>query len=149
VPVNKLETVASGNLIPSATASWSCQSSFDPCHLSSDEEEYIILNVPEPIPQTSGCTAWELTVARLNLNSLHNATPNREQNNPNLNYYHSDPMEISITFWIPDIMDWRRTWAETHSQYADLSNVVRCISSIMSHGVGVETRFYLGQNVIG
>jgi hypothetical protein len=116
VPVNKLETVASGNLIPSSTASWAWQSSFDPCHLSNDEEEYIILNVPEPTPQTSGGAAWVLTVGRLYLNSLHNTTPNWKQNNSNLNYYHSDPMEIRSTFWIPDIMDWRRTWADTHSQ---------------------------------
>jgi hypothetical protein len=30
VPVNKLETVASGNLVPSATSSGSSESSFDP-----------------------------------------------------------------------------------------------------------------------
>jgi hypothetical protein len=40
VPVNKLETVTSCNLVPSATASGSYQSSFDPDDLSSDDEEY-------------------------------------------------------------------------------------------------------------
>jgi len=39
-PVNKLETVPSSNLVPSATASRSYQSSFDPYDLSSDDEEY-------------------------------------------------------------------------------------------------------------
>jgi hypothetical protein len=40
VPVNILETVPSCNLVPSATASRSYQSSFDPYDLSSDDEEY-------------------------------------------------------------------------------------------------------------
>jgi hypothetical protein len=40
VPVNKLETVPSCNLVPSATASGSYQSCFDPDDLSSDNEEY-------------------------------------------------------------------------------------------------------------
>jgi len=38
-PVNKLETVPSSNVVPSATASGSYQSSFDPYDLSSDDEE--------------------------------------------------------------------------------------------------------------
>jgi hypothetical protein len=40
VPVNKLETVPTSNLVPSATASGSYQSSFDQYDLSSDDEEY-------------------------------------------------------------------------------------------------------------
>jgi hypothetical protein len=39
VPVNKLETIPSSNLVPAATASASYQSSFDPYDLSSDDEE--------------------------------------------------------------------------------------------------------------
>jgi len=39
VPLNKLETVPTSNLVPSATASGSYQSSFDAYHLSSDDEE--------------------------------------------------------------------------------------------------------------
>jgi hypothetical protein len=39
-PVNKLETVPSSNLVASATASGSYQSSVDPYDLSSDDEEY-------------------------------------------------------------------------------------------------------------
>jgi len=51
VPVNKLETVRSSNLVPSATASGSYQSSFDPYDLSSDDEEYLTPNnVAETTP---------------------------------------------------------------------------------------------------
>jgi len=58
-------------------------------------------------------------------------------------------MEISSTFWIPDITDWWRQQEETHSNYADLSNVARDIFSIIPHGVGVEASFSLGRDVIG
>jgi len=44
VRVNKLETVPSSNLIPSATASGSYQSSFDPYDVSSDDEEFLTRN---------------------------------------------------------------------------------------------------------
>jgi len=44
VPLNKLETVPSSNLVPSATASGSYQSSFDPYDLSSNDEEYLMPN---------------------------------------------------------------------------------------------------------
>jgi len=69
--------------------------------------------------------------------------------NPNLNDYQSDRKEISSTFGIPDITDWWRQQEETHSKYADLSNVARDISSIIPHVVGVEACFSLGQDVIG
>jgi len=58
-------------------------------------------------------------------------------------------MEIRSTFWIPDITDWWHQQEETHSKYADHSNVVRGIFSIIPHGVGVEASFSLGRNVIG
>jgi hypothetical protein len=58
-------------------------------------------------------------------------------------------MEISSTFWIPDITDWWRQPEETHSKYANLSIVTRDIFSIIPHGVGVEASFSLGQDVIG
>jgi hypothetical protein len=90
-----------------------------------------------------------LTAARLYLNSPPEAPKNWGQINPNLNDYHSDPMEISSTFWIPDITDWWRQQEETHSKYADLSNVARDIFSIIPHGVGVEASFSLGRDVIG
>ena len=150
VPVNKLETVTTSNLVPSATASGSYQSSFDPYDLSSDDEEYLTPNnVAETTPGRSDRAARLLTAARLYLNSPPEAPKNWGQINPNLNDYHSDPMEISSTFWIPDITDWWRQQEETHSKYADLSNVARDIFSIIPHGVGVEASFSLGRDVIG
>jgi len=51
VRVNKLETVPSSNLVPSATASGSYQSSFDAYDSSSDDEEYLMPNnVAETTP---------------------------------------------------------------------------------------------------
>jgi hypothetical protein len=150
VPVNKLETIPSSNLVPSATASGSYQSSFDPYDLSSDDEEYLTPNnVAETTPGQSDRAARLLTSARLYLKSPPEAPKNWGQNNPNLNDYHSDPMEISSTFWLPDITDWWRQQEETHSKYADLSNVARDTFSIIPHGVGVDASFSLGQDVIG
>ena len=57
-------------------------------------------------------------------------------------------MEISSLFWIQDITDWSRQQDETHSKYADLSNVARDIFYIIPHGVRVEARFSLGQDCI-
>jgi hypothetical protein len=58
-------------------------------------------------------------------------------------------MEISSTFWLPDIINWWRQQDETHSKYANQSNVARVIFSIASHGVGVDASFSLWQDVIG
>jgi len=145
VPVNKLETVPSCNLVPSATASGSYQSSFDPYNLSSDDEEYLMPNnVAETTPGRSDRAARLSTAASLYLNSPPEAPTNWGQINPNLNDCHSDPMEISSTFWMPDITDWWRQQEETHSKYADLSNVARDIFSIIPHCVGVEVSFSPG-----
>jgi len=57
-------------------------------------------------------------------------------------------MEFSITFWIPDITDCWCQPEETHSKYANLSNVAQNIFSIVPHGVGVEATFSLGRDVI-
>jgi len=149
-PFNKLETVPSSNLIPSATATGSYQSSFDPYYLSSDNDEYLTPdNVLETTPGRSDRATRILTAVRLYLNPLPEAPKNSGQINPNLKDYHSDPMEISNTFWIPDITDWWRQQEETHSTYADLSNVARDIFCIIPHGVGVEASFSVGQDVIG
>jgi hypothetical protein len=149
-PVNKLETVRSSNLVPSATASGSYKSSFDPYDLSSDDEEYLTPNnMPETAPGQSNRAAQLLTGARLYLNSPPEAPENWGQINPNLNDYHSDPMEISSTFWIPDITDWWRQHEETFSKYADLSNVAYDIFSIIPHGVEVDASFSLRRDVTG
>jgi len=149
VPVNKLETVPTSNLFPSATASGSYQSSFDPYDLSTDDEEYLTTNnVAETTPGRRDRAARFLTATRLYLNWPPEPPKNLGQINPNHNDYHSDPMEMSSTFWIPDITDWWRQQEETHSKYADLSGVAHDILSIIPHGVGVEANSALGRDVI-
>jgi len=104
VLVNQLESLPSSNLFPSATASGSCQSSFDPYDLSSNDKEYSTSNnVGETTPGRSDHAAHLLIAARLYLNSPPEAPKNWGQINSNLNDYHSDPMDISSTFWILDI----------------------------------------------
>jgi len=99
VPVNKLETVPSSNLVPSATASGSYQSSFDPYGLSSDDEEYLMPNnMAETTPGRSDHAAHLLTAASLYLNSPPEAPKKWGQIIPNLNDYHSNRMEISSKF---------------------------------------------------
>jgi hypothetical protein len=150
VPVNKFETVQNSNFVPSATASGCYQSSFDPFDSPSDGNEYIMPNnVAETTPGSSDRAARLLTATRLYLNSPPDTPNNWGQINPNLNDYHSDPMENSGSFWIPDTTDWRRQQEETHSKYADLSNLARDIFSIIPHGAGEEASFSLGQDVIG
>jgi hypothetical protein len=149
-PVNKQETVPSSNLVLSAIASRSYQLSFDPYDLSSDDEEYLTPNnVPETTPGRSDHAACLWTATWPYLISPPEAPKTWGQIYPNLNVYHSDPMEISSTFWIPDITDWWRQQEETHSMYADLLNVARDIVSIVQHGVRVEASVSLDQDVIG
>jgi hypothetical protein len=99
-------------------------------------------------PGRSDRAACLFTAARPYLNSPPEAPKNWGQINPNLNNYHSDRMEFSSTFWIPDTTDWWRQQEATHSKYADLSNVARDIFSIIPHGLGVEASFSLGRDVI-
>ena len=82
-------------------------------------------------------------------NSPPEAPKNLRQINPNLNEYHSDPMKISSTFWIPDITNRWRQQEETRSKYADLSNVAHNIFCIIQYAVGVEVSFTLGRDAIG
>jgi len=150
VPVTKHESLRRSYLIPSETVLGSSQSSFDPYDLSSNDEEYSTPNnVAETTPGRSNRAAHLLTAARLILNLPPEAPKKWGQINPNLNDYHSNPMEISCTFWLPDITDWWRQQEETHSKYADLSNVACNIISIIPHGAGVEANFSLGQDIIG
>ena len=150
VPVNELESLLISNLVPDPMASRSCQSSFDPYDLSSDDEETLMpINVAETTPGQCNRTARLLTTTRLYLNSPPEAPKNWGQSNPNLNDYHSDPMEISSTFRLPDITDWWRQHKETHSKYRDLSNVAGDIFPIIPHGVAVEASSSLGQDAIG
>ena len=99
-------------------------------------------------PGRSNRAAHKLTPTRLYLKSPPESPKNWGQVNLNLDDYHSDPMEISSTFWSPDIMEWWHQQEGTHSKYADLSNVARDIISIIPHGLGVEASFSLGRDVI-
>jgi len=109
VPVIKHSNVPSNNVFPSATASASGQSSFDPYDLSCDDEEYLTPNnVAETTPGRSDYSAILSTAGRLYFNSLPESTNNWGHVHPNLNDYHSDPREISSTCWLPDITDWWR-----------------------------------------
>jgi hypothetical protein len=89
-----------------------------------------------------------VTATRIYLNSPPKAPKNCGQINANLNDYHSNQVEISSTISIPDITNSWRQLKETHSKYADLSNVARDIFSNIPHHVRVEPSFSLGQNVI-
>jgi len=150
LPVNKPGIVLSNNLLPFAMASWSGQSSFDPYDLPSNDEKYLTPdNVAETTPGWSDHAACLLTAARLYLNPPPEAPKNWGQINPNLNDYHSDPMEISSTFLKLDITNWWWQQEEMHSKYANLSNVACDIISIIPHGVGVEASFSLRWDVIG
>jgi len=150
VPVNKLEILQSSKFIPSALASGSCQSSFDAYDLSSDDGKYLMPNnVAETTPGWSDQAAHLLTPTRLYLNWPPEAPENWGQINPNFNHYHSDPMEIDSIFCIPNITDWWRQKAETHSKYADLFNVAQDIFCIIPPGVRVEGCCSLGRDVIG
>jgi len=107
VLVNYLESLPSSNLLPSATASGSCQLFFNPYDFSSDDEEYLTPNnAGETTPGQSNCAACILTVSRIYLNSAPETPKNWRQINPDRYDFHSDPMEISSTFWIPGITDW-------------------------------------------
>jgi hypothetical protein len=90
-----------------------------------------------------------LTTVRLYLNSPPEASKTWGQINPNLNDYHSNPMEISCTFWILDITDWWCQQEEILAKYTNLANVVGEIFSIILHRVGVVATFSLGRDYIG
>jgi len=99
VLVNKQESLPSSNLIPSAPASGSCQSSFDPYDSSSDDAEYLISNnVAETTPRLSDCAAHLLTGASLYLNLPPAAPNNWGHIDSNLNDYHSDEGQMGSTF---------------------------------------------------
>jgi len=149
LPVTKSKNIQNNNLCFSAMASKSGQSCHDQYDLSSDDEEYLMPNnVAETTPGRRDHAARLSTAARLYLNSPPKLQHNWGQINPNLDDYHSDPMDISRIFWLPDITDWSRQQEKTNSKYANLSNVARDIFSIIPHGVGVEASFSLGRDVI-
>ena len=94
-------------------------------------------------------TGRPLTAARLFFNLPPEPPKNWGQIIPNLNDYLSDQMEMSSTFWLPDITNWWRQQDDMHSKYANPSNVAHEILSIVPHSVGVEASRSLGRDVIG
>jgi len=150
VPVNQPESVPSSNLLPSATALETSQSSLHLHDLSRNDQEYLVpTNVAEMTSRRSDHAVRWFTATGLYLNSPPGAPTNWGQINPNHHQYHSDPMEISSTFCILDITEWWRKHEETHSKYANLSNVAYGIFSIIPDYVTVDGSFSLGQDVIG
>jgi hypothetical protein len=132
LPVTNSEYTLFNSLNFFQLASRSSLLSDDPYGLSSDNDEYITpTNVAETTPRRSDGAARSLTAARLYLNSPPELQQNWGQINRNLNNDHSDPIEISGTFWVPDITDWWWQQDETHSKYADLSNVAHDIFCII------------------
>jgi hypothetical protein len=138
------ENIQNNNLIASAMASRSGQSSYDPYDMSSDDEQNLMPNnVAEIPPGRSNPAAHFLTATRLYLNSPSELPQNWGQLQPNLNDYHSNSMEISSTFWLLEISNWWRQQEKMHSIYADFSDVAHNIFSIIPHSVGVEASFSL------
>ena len=147
--VTKREKLQSNDFIHSAMPSQSGQSLFDPYDLSSgDEEDLKPKNLAKTTPGRSNRAACLFTATRLYLNSLPQSPKNWGQVNPNLDDYHSNLMRVCSTFWIPDIAEWWQQQGETHSKYADLSNVACDIFSFKLHGVGVEASLSLGRDII-
>jgi len=100
--------VSGSNLFLSAKASGFGESSFNPCEVSKDDEEWLTReSLAETTPRQRDSTAHLLTAARLYLNSPPDASQNWGHVNPNLTDYHSYPMKIGSTFWLPDITN---TW---------------------------------------
>jgi hypothetical protein len=147
--VIKSDNTLNNNLSSLEMSARSGHSFYDPYDLSSDDDECLMATyVAETTPGRSARAARLLTAASLYLNSPCEFPQNWGQINPNRNDYHSDPIDISSTFSLLDITDWRRQHKDTHSKYADLSNVAHDIFSIIPHCVGVEASFSLGRDVI-
>jgi len=148
LPFTEPETIPDNHLVSSAMASIPGQYSYDPYDLSSDDEEYLMLShEAKTTPGRSYFVAFLLTATRLHLNSPSDLPQNWGQINPNLKDNHSNLMESSSTFRLPDSTDGLWQQDETHSKYADLSNVVRDIFSIIPHGVRVEASSSVGRDV--
>jgi len=149
-PVNKNESLSRDGFIPSKTRIGFCPSLLNPYDLLINDDEYLTPNdVAVTTPGQSDHTACWMTTARLCLDSLPQAPKNWGQMNQYLNDYNPDPMELSSTLRILDIIDCCRQQEETHSKYADLFNDARDIVSVVPHLVRVEGCFCLGKVVIG
>jgi hypothetical protein len=145
----KLKNVPGSNLWLSAMASGFGQSTFDLYDLSGDNKEYTMpTSTGEMIPGRIDCTDHIFTVPWLYLHSLPESLYNWAQVNPNINNHYPDAMEISGTFWLPDITNW---WGqeEPNPMNADLSTEACIISFVISPGVGMDPSFSLQRDVLG
>jgi len=105
--VSKPGTDQQSNFFPSAIIAGFGQSFFDPYDLSTNDDEYLTPTwVAEPTQGRSDHAVCFLAAARLYFTSPPEVPRNLGLVNPNDNDYHSDPMEISSTFGLPDITDW-------------------------------------------
>jgi len=144
-----LENVPHSTIFQFGNASFG-KSSFDQSDVSRDDEECLTaISVTEMAPGQSNHAACWLTATRFHLNSLSEEPKNWGRMNPNLNHYHSDPMVIGSPSRLADITDWGRQQEETHSKYADLSNVARNIFSSTTHGIRVRAGLSLWRDIIG
>jgi hypothetical protein len=127
-------------------------SSVSPFDVSDDSDcEYYSQSAggTQTTPGRSDRAARLMTAARLYLNSPPESPALFGQQRPAQSDYLADPQSLSATFWRPDVTARWKQQEETYSKYADLANVARDIFSIMPHGVGVESSFSLGRDVIG
>src|SRR5205085_11731697 len=60
----------------------------------------------------------------------------------------NDPEEITASFWYSDVGGWWLKQETSMGEYRDLAKMARDIFSVMPHGVGVESSFCLGRDVI-
>jgi len=150
LPMINPESVPSNNIFCSTMASRTGQSSYDLYDLPSIDKEYLMgENLGETTPRRSNHAACALAATRLYSNSPYGIPQTWGQLNRNHNNYHSGSAEIRSTFWIPDFTGWRYQQEESHSQYADLTNVACDIFWNIPHGVRVKASVSLGRDVIG
>jgi len=100
-------------------------------------------------PGRSNRAAHLFTARRLYLASPPESPINWGQVNLNLIDYHSDPMGITGTFWMPDITDLWGQQTELQSKNPDVSYVVCDMFFIKPHHVWVEASVSIGCGVIG
>jgi len=148
--ITKPENVLRSNLFPSVTASGFGQFSVYPYHLSSNDEEYLTpKSVAEITPWQRDPAARWITPERLYSNSPPAVPTNWGEVNPSLDDFHSERMEISGTFWLPNISDRWPQPEKSQWNHASLSKVAGNIFSIIPCGITAEASVSHGLDIIG
>ena len=89
-------------------------------------------------------------VARSYLSTLPVDIASIDQRRPNIDDLKSeDPDEMTAGFWKPDVAAYWLQQEENFGEYAVLARMARDIFSVIPHGVGVESSFSLGRDLIG